>query len=218
MNIFADLPISPKSPVSESEGILQEISVHPVHLTEDNEGNLPPSALVSFCSYQEGASLLGEERQELGNLTLCDKFRPTILEGQLCYSLETAKYATKPTKAGKRNGFFLLLDPNPYPSRDVDAERNGQDSFKVYIHTLAQHTAFGPGAYKMHTLKSMAVKKSFEQLPDHQKGCQVHNREGCQTKQFLDRVQSICGCVPWPLATDSSNKEVIHPAQIICGR
>ena len=213
MNIFADLPISPKSPVSESEGILQEISVHPVHLTEDNEGNLPPSALVSFCSNQEGASLLGEERQELGNLTLCNKFRPTILEGQLCYSLETAKYAMKPTKAGKRNGLFLLVDPNPYQvnssERNVEVERNDQDSFKIYIHTLAQHSAFGPGTYGMQSLKSMTGTKSFEELPESQKRCRVHNREGCQADKFLEQVQGNCSCIPWALANDTSKEKVI---------
>ena len=93
--------------------VSRELSLHPVHLTPDFEGNLPPSALIPFCSYQGDSSILGQKRPELGNFTLCDKFESTIFEGQLCYSLDTAKYTQKPTKSGKRNGLFLLLDPTP---------------------------------------------------------------------------------------------------------
>ena len=31
---------------------LRELSLHPVHLIRDLQGNLPPSALVPFCFYQ----------------------------------------------------------------------------------------------------------------------------------------------------------------------
>ena len=31
---------------------LRALSLHPVHLTRDLQGNLPPSALVPFCFYQ----------------------------------------------------------------------------------------------------------------------------------------------------------------------
>ena len=74
---------------------MRELSLHPVHLTPDKEGNLPPSALVPFCSYQRNSSLLGQERPELDNLTICDKFKTTILDGQLCYSLDIAKLDEK---------------------------------------------------------------------------------------------------------------------------
>ena len=196
-----------------------ELALHPVHLTPDKEGRMPPSALVPFCSYQRDSHLLGQERPELDNMTLCNKFKLTILEGQVCHSLDITKYMRKPTKVGKMNGLFLLLDPNPYQvnssTRNVEAQRNEQDSFKVYIHTLAQHTTYGPGAYAMHTLKSMTGTKSFEELPDNQKECRVHNREECQTNKFLNKVKSNCTCVPWPLANDRSNTEVIICVQYI---
>ena len=49
-------------------------------------------------------------------MTVCDKFHPTILEGQLCHTLDLKKHIgiEHPTKSGKPNGLFLLLDPNPY--------------------------------------------------------------------------------------------------------
>ena len=157
--------------------------------------------------------MLGQERPELDNLTVCDKFKPTILEGQLCYSLNVAKYTTKPSKMGKRHGLLLLLDPTPYKinsnERNVEAEVNARNSFKVYIHTLAQHAEYGPGAYAMYTLKSMTGTESFEQLPESQKKCQVHNREKCQTNDFLDQIKHNCSCVPWSLLNEDSKEKVV---------
>ena len=178
------------------------LSLHPVHLTPDKEGNLPPSALVPFCSYQGNSSLLGQERPELDNLTVCDKFEPTILEGQLCYSLDMAKLGIK-TKPGKSNGLFLLLDPNPFPQNATEKTAETDDqSFKVYIHTLGQYTTFAPGSYGMSTLKKMTGTKSFKQLPDHQRKCLVQTKEECQTQHYLNQVKKECKCVPWALQTD----------------
>ena len=186
--------------------------MQPVHFKPDNKGNLPPSALVPFCSYQGNNSLLRQQRIGFQNLTFCDKFQPTILEGQLCYSLDVTKLERKATKTGKRNGLFLLLDPNPYPMESTDgrvkAARNDQESFKVYIHTLAEYTAFGPGAYAIHNLKRMTGKSSFYQLPDSQKYCQVHSREKCQTDIFLSQVEFNCKCVLWTPMIHISNYEV----------
>ena len=188
--------------------VSRELSLHPVHLKPDTEGNLPPSALIPFCSYQGGHNLQGPQ-----NSTYCDKFEPTFLEGQLCYSLNVTKFERKTTKTGKQSGLFLLLDPNPYPMKyndgSVKAARNDQESFKVYIHTLAENIAFGPGAYAMQALKKMTGTPSFYQLPDSQKECQVHSREKCQTEFFLNQVESICSCVPWALPTEKSKTKVV---------
>ena len=142
-------------------------------------------------------------------MTLCDKFEPTIVEGQLCYTLDIAKFEKIATKTGKQSGLFLLLDPNPYPLKPTDgivkAARNDQETFKVYIHTLAEYTAFGPGAYAIHNLKRMTGKSSFYQLPESKKECQVHSKEKCRTEMFLKQVKSNCNCVPWALATENSN-------------
>ena len=192
----------------------QALSLHPIHLTPDKEGNLPPSALVPFCSYQGESDSVGTKRPELGNITICNKFQPTILEGQLCYSLDITKLKEKTTKSGKTNGLFLLLDPNPYQLDSTSSNENGdiqiqkQQPFKLYIHTFSQFTAFGPGSYGLSTLKRMTGTESFKQLPDHQKKCLVHNREECQTKKYLDQVESNCGCRPWPLVTDQGQHQV----------
>ena len=113
---------------------------------------------------------------------------------------------------GKRKGLFLLLDPNPYQFEKnglgVEIEENDKQSFKVFIHTLAQHTAYGPGSYGMHALKKMTGTESFLQLPDAQKKCRVHNREKCQTDKFLEQVKRNCSCVPWSLVTERTREEV----------
>ena len=123
------------------------------------------------------------------------------------------KFERKMTKTGKQRGLFLLLDPNPYPMKSYDgsvkAARNDQESFKVYIHTLAENIAFGPGAYAMQALKKMTGTPSFYLLPDSQKECQVHSREKCQTEKFLKHVKTNCSCVPWALTTENSQIEVI---------
>ena len=149
---------------------------------------------------------IGHERLELDNLTICDKFKPTIPEGQLCYSLDIAKLGKKPTKSDKPNGLFLLLDPNPYQLNTdvkiVEDSKTGDQSFKVFIQTLAQYSSFGPGSYGMR----MPGTENFEQLPDHRKKCLVDNREECQTQKYLDQVQRECNCIPWALQTDLGKK------------
>ena len=193
-----------KLTIAGVQNISRQLSVHPIHLRPDSDGNLPPSALIPFCAYQDEDSLLGEERPELRNLTLCDMFEPTILEGQRCYSLDVAKLKPESTETGKKGALYLLLDPNPYPTKstDVKIKRNDQESFKVYIHTLAENTAFGPGAYAMHTLKKMTGKPSFYQMRDSQKECQVYSREKCQTEMILKDVKTNCSCFPWALITE----------------
>ena len=140
----------------------------------------------------------------MDNITVCDKFQPTILDGQVCHTLDTVKLREYPTKPGKANGLLLLIDPKPYQVKHKDgAEDFKMDgkSFKVSIHTLAQHTTFGPGSYAMSTLKKTTGTSNFKELPQHQKKCLDHNREECQTQKYLDRVKKECKCIPWTVQT-----------------
>ena len=200
-------PFSNISKIAAAKKISRELPLHPVHLTPDKEGNLPPSALVPFCSYQGEKDFLGKQLPGVDNMTFCDKFQPTILEGQVCYTLDIARFRKFTTKAGKSNGLFLLLDPYPYhlgktQSNADGGPKNEDQSFKVFIHTLAQYTSFGPGSYVMSSLKKMTGTTGFKQLPVKQRECFVHSREECQTTQFLGKVQNECKCIPWALQTD----------------
>ena len=196
-------------------------------MTKDDNGHLAPSALVPFCSYQ--GNLLGQKIPEL-NLTICDKFEQTVVEGMLCYSLDIAKLDITPTGEGKTKGLFLLLDPNPYPlnvsgKMKNAVQRKEQEHFKLFLHTLARYTAYGPGTYKLNGLKSMTTTKGFEQLPVSQKNCLVHNQEECQTQKYLDLIQRQCNCTPWATAPDLNKDKVSifsclisnHQAHVYCG-
>ena len=187
--------------------MLRELSLHPVHLTPDREGNLPPSALVPFCSYQGESSLLGRELPELNNISVCDAFQSTILEGQLCFSLDVGKMGVYATQSGKSNGLFLLLDPSPYYLKQTgEGDSSVMGDFKISIHTLDKYTTSRSGFYGMRSLKKMTGTKSFERLPDHQKNCQVHKREECQARKYLEHVIKECNCVPWAQQTKQVTK------------
>ena len=86
----------------------QEVSLHPPHLI-DSDGKLTPGALIPFCAYQTNLSLLGSTRQDLP-FPVCDKFKPTMIEGQLCYSIDLSTNDVQ-TKNKKGNSLLLLLDP-----------------------------------------------------------------------------------------------------------
>ena len=148
-------------------------------------------------------------------MTVCDKFEPTILEGQLCYSLEINKLGEKPTKSGKTNGLFLLLDPNPYglnsTGKNIHVSDTEEQSFKIYFHTLAQFATYGSGSYWMSALKKMTGTKGFKKLPDHQKKCSVHNREECQTEKYLEGIQGECNCTPWSMQSFRRKNQVMIP-------
>ena len=60
----------------------------------------------------------------------------------------------------------------------------------------------------MSALKRMSGTDSFKQLPDSQKNCQVHNREECKTKRFVDQVWNNCNCVPWVVMADVKSEKV----------
>ena len=93
-------------------------------------------------------------------------------------------------------------------TNNVESSRTGDESFKVFIHTLSQFSTFEPGTYGMSTLKKMTGTESFEQLPEQQKKCLVHNREKCHTLKFLDHVQTQCNCSSWALKTNSGKIQV----------
>ena len=200
---------------AESKDVHRNMSLHPVHLVPDQEGQLPPSALIPFCSYQTESDLLGQERPE-ENMTVCDKFEPTVFNGQPCYSLNISKLDKQPTRKGKAGGLFLLVDSNP--GHDPDAP----NSFAMYIHTLEQYVGseayevLEGGVYKMKNLKRMAAAESFELLSDSQKECQVHNLVECQTKRFLDKVKSNCSCIPWGLMRNNTDYGACGPEKERC--
>ena len=80
---------------------------------QDPDGETLPSALIPFCAYQSSLEALGTSISGL-SFPVCNAFRPTLLHGQLCYSLdiENMSLDKEKTKQGKEDGILIIVDPN----------------------------------------------------------------------------------------------------------
>ena len=87
---------------------------HPPHLTSTWS-----SAFIPFCAYKTNLNI-SENPFTLPGLTfpLCSAFRPTILEGELCYELKLNKLSDQ----GKRNQLMIVLDYNEDRSLQTSSE------------------------------------------------------------------------------------------------
>ena len=157
-------------------------------------------------------SLLGQTRQDLP-FTVCDKFQPTVLDGQLCYSLDLTNVHSGKTKPGLKNGIFLLLDSG-IQNVGEDVRSNSEDKivsmnlepsfssggkFKIYLNTLDSFTDFRTGTYAMSSLKKTTGTDSFLDLPNAKKRCQIERFEKCAMQKYKEQLEKQCGCVPWAL-------------------
>ena len=110
---------------------------------EPSSGLLSPSAFIPFCELAGDASLLG--RRVAGfDVPVCDKFEPTVVEGQICYRLETDRYFKQLRREGggdgKEEGLTLLLDYNEERSiqQPRDLTQQEEESFMAAIVALQQ--------------------------------------------------------------------------------
>ena len=201
-------------------GTANEVSLHPPHLL-DSKGSPTPAALVPFCAYQTNLTMLGKTRPDF-SFPFCSKFKPTVLEGQLCYALDLNLENTK-SKNGLKNGLILILDPGLVKetkdkhanhdhnsmvlSLNLEPGNEEKSSVKIYLNTLASFTDFRSGSYAMSDIKRMKGTDSFLELPLKDKNCQIETFEACQTKRYLEEVQQQCGCVPWALSSALTLKD-----------
>ena len=164
--------------------------------------------------------MLGEIKQGL-NFTACSQFRPTVLEGQLCYSLNLSSIETGKTEAGKGSGLVIIIDigvQNIYKTQSKDSkEKNinplalassGVDSSsaRIYLNTLSSYSDYRAGSYALTSLKKMTGTESFLKQTDDKKNCRIEALEDCQAGSFFDRVLKKCGCVPWSLSSALASK------------
>ena len=202
------------------------MSQQPVHL-KSSEGTLP-SAFIPVCAYQTQMGSLGEEIPEV-EFFVCNNFKPTVLNGQICYSSDLKK--SKKSKAGKKHSFLFILDKGrccrddanintilrskaKHKIQTLDLEKSSEQqtatSARIYIHTLGRFSDFKPGSFAITALKKMTTTKSFMNFPETVRKCQVETYEECQTRNFLDSVVKQCGCLPWTLSTvEARSPEVI---------
>ena len=147
---------------------------------------------------------------------LCNHFRPAILLGQLCYSLDMTSLERNRSKNGIENGLILVLDTQKFVNDNNMLERKtrkeqGLMSFadiddrhdigmpKVFLHTLSPFTGYQAGSYALSSLKRMIGTENFKRMPDKKKKCQNEVFEDCQARMFCDAVKTNCKCVPWGL-------------------
>ena len=151
--------------------------------------------------------MLGEIKEDLPFIS-CSQFKPTLLDGQLCYSLNLTSVDTERKETGKRGGLVIILDigvqntdqtlkgdsisknenPLAFASSEVAA-----DSARIYLNTLSSFTDYRAGSYVMTALKKMTGTESFLKQTDKEKKCSIETLEDCQAKRYIDRVQKVCG-------------------------
>ena len=114
---------------------LREVVNHPVHIL-NNDGNRNPSALIPFC--QIGNKILGKKIDEF-LLPVCTGFKPKVLAGSLCYSLDLKEMGDDIVLGkGKDYALTLLIDLNQEKSlgtskRSLSYSENDQTFAKKVI-------------------------------------------------------------------------------------
>ena len=210
----------------------RDVSVRPAHLIDDDENKTMPSALIPFCAFQDKP--IQETSRHMGfskEWHLCNHFRPAILHGQLCYSLDMASLEKNLSKSGIDNGLILVLDTQKSVNDDRVSERKtrkqqGLMNFadiddkhdtgmtKVFLHTLSPFTGYQAGSYALSSLKRMIGTENFKSMPDEKKKCQNEVFEDCQARMFCNAVKTSCKCVPWALTGNCpSETELVSRVQ-----
>ena len=129
--------------------------------------------------------------KEVDGFVACIKFQPTVLEGQMCYSMDLSKTGIS-SKAGKSNGLMLVLDSNSPWDGAMNIAR-------IFLNTLFPFTDYRNGSYAMSSLKKMTATKAFLGMSVSDKKCQVETLEECKTRKFLEKIQKECRCTQWAL-------------------
>ena len=190
-----------------------EVGLHPPNLV-NQDGDLHPNALIPFCAYQ--TKMLGENVEGLTNRSFvaCSQFKPSILEGQLCYSLDVTKDVDVKSGAGKGNGLLLMIDSMLTEEKGIadmgrnidrvittlNLEESRTDTHvpKIYMNTLERYATFKTGSFALSSLKMMKGTENY--IADSEKDCTVETFEDCQARRYLEEVKKQCGCAPWALA------------------
>lgn len=179
---------------------------HPPHFIDHQNNFQYASAFIPFCMYQSNFLATLDEPIFVGNMSfpVCTSFKPTLLEGQLCYKLDLKKGSDQ----GKKHELLLLLDYNTELSIQPRSGSSGIDrpanmyldtvdteqyEAKIHINTLSKAKDFGGGSYKMSVVKRMTAKLNFLKMSLKDRNCEVEEYEDCRTRNLIKK----CKCVPW---------------------
>ena len=156
----------------------------------DDRGRMLPTAFIPFCSYKSSTLFLGEVEKDL-EFTPCNGFQSTILNGQLCYSIDLGNLTKAKSKTSKAEGLLMILD------RGLTNEQDG--SFTLSVNTLDNFVDSRDGSYMMTSIKKIEATEGFMALPNHDKGCREESYHTCRNRKFFEDLIEQCGCVPWNL-------------------
>ena len=99
------------STLSVPKDTLHTISNHPVHFY-DEEKKLSPSTFIPFCAFGRNMSSMGHIMKPF-ELPVCQSFRETILNDQLCYEVDLEKYKNVETiEKDLISGLVFIMDYN----------------------------------------------------------------------------------------------------------
>ena len=196
---------------------MARVSNHPVHMTAD-----APSSFIPFCAFDGELDRYGTQ---LGNFSVpfCNSFSPTIIEGQLCYALNT-------TKIGFVKEALFFIDTNLERSvhtSQQDSKKSGalrlkqglgqkSQLAKIHIDTLEPFTSQTFASYALTSLKKMTSTQNFEEMSDEDKGCRMEARSECERNILVQKVTEMCQCVPfslleaWPNSSYNTQVRPIH--------
>ena len=190
-----------------------EVSLDPPHLI-DSRGKLTPAALIPFCAYDGDMNITGQYIPGL-DFPICNKFKPTILDGQLCYAIDMKDILKeKVSRPGRGFGLMLAIEQKAKNAEQashsfVTLLQQGRLYTKIdipdfspsiHLNNLVKYTDSRPGLYKMSVLKKMTGTEGFLGLADATKGCHIEDQTECEGKKYVEEVQKICDCLPWSLA------------------
>ena len=96
----------------------------------------------------------------------------------------------------KENEYTLNLE-------DLGEEKS---SVKIHINLLTEFVTFRPGSYAMYVLKNIKASKGFLGLNEIDRGCQTEHFETCKVREYFEKVKTECGCTPWSLTGNVSEK------------
>ena len=122
-----------------------EESAHPPHLLGRRH-----SSFIPFCAYKTSL-VISEPEVWLPNISfpICTSFKPTLLEGQLCYGLQVNVTSGE----GKQNGLTLLLDYQEDLSLHISTgkdEEESQNSKRIKNLNFDTVVSFKSKAAKVH--------------------------------------------------------------------
>ena len=161
-------------------------------------------------------TMLGQTKANFP-FTFCSEFRPTVLEGELCYKINIVPSTITNAKPGEKNCLMMIIDPGQTSKKHQAIEEQDlnivnlepastSSSVRVYMDILGTFSDYRPGSFAMYALKKMTGTEGFLTLPKEKKKCQVETFELCQTTNYVKEVHAQCGCVPWSLEKPPNGK------------